>query len=159
MPTMPDYSITVDAHGVTALLDMMGEEIAPRILVELAEVSELTVESMKEHAPVGATEELRDSIGYEINPDLFMSEIKPTADYGDAVETGSKPHWAPIEPLKLWADLKGINPYALRWSIAQKGTMPHPYIKPTYEEMAPVIGDRFAAGIASFIAETEAVAV
>jgi hypothetical protein len=79
--------------------------------------------------------------------------VLPSAPYAAPVEYGSKPHWAPIEPLKAWAELKGMNPYALRWSIAQKGTKPHPYIEPTAKEMAPIVGDKFAEGIAKYVAE------
>lgn len=145
------FTITVDAEGVIAMLDLMAEEIQPTLMATLAEVSELTVETMKGHANVGATGELRDSIGYEIDPALLASEIKPSVSYGDALETGSKPHWAPIEPLKAWAEVKGLNPYAVRWSIAQKGTLPHPYIQPTYEEVTPIVSERFGAAIAELV--------
>jgi hypothetical protein len=29
--------------------------------------------------------------------------------YGSYVEIGTKPHWSPIEPLKLWVDLKKLD--------------------------------------------------
>lgn len=146
-------TIDVDAEGVVRMLEAGAVELRHGLLALLTESSELVKESERAHAPVGVGGDsgLKGSIGYTLIPETLASEIKPEADYAAAVETGSKPHWAPIEPLKAWAELRGLNPYALRWSIAQKGTQPHPYVRPTYEEMAPIVGGTFAAGIASLI--------
>ena len=147
------YTITVDATGVVALLTKAGESIRPAILEQLGIVSMLVRDVMKEKAP-DAFGNLRDSIGYTIIPETLTSEIKPSAPYGDAVETGSRPHWISVKPgspLEQWALFRGINPYAVQRSIAVKGTQPHPYIKPTYDETAPEVNEKFALGIAKLI--------
>jgi hypothetical protein len=36
----------------------------------------------------------------------IIGEVKCASPYGMAVEVGSKPHWAPIEPLTLWVKRK-----------------------------------------------------
>ena len=58
------------------------------------------------------------------------------------VEFGTPPHIAPIEPLKDWARSKlGSEDlaWALRESIKQRGTMPHPFIRPTVSNDLPKI--------------------
>ena len=148
-----DFTITVDASGPIAMLEAAGHDLKPALLEELATTSEMVKEVMKNHAP-DAFGNLHDSIGFKIVPELLTSEIKPSADYADAVETGSRPHWVsakPGSPLEQWALFRGINVYAVQHSIAVKGTKPHPYIQPTYDEVAPTVSDRFALAIAKFI--------
>lgn len=123
---------------------------------QLAVVSGLTKLTMMDNAPVGVggISGLRGSIGFTLDPANLTSEIKPTAPYADAVETGSKPHWAPHGPgssLAAWAKLKGINVYALAWSIARKGTKAHPFIVPTYNQVQDAMGDVFASGLDGYI--------
>jgi HK97 gp10 family phage protein len=147
------YSITVDSVGVVGLLTKLGESMRPAILEQLGIVSMLVRDVMKEKAP-DAFGNLRDSIGYKIVPETLTSEIKPDAPYGDAVETGTRPHWisvSPGSPLEQWALFRGINPYAVQRSIAVKGTKAHPFIKPTYDEVAPEVNAKFAEGIAKLI--------
>ena len=49
----------------------------------------------------------------------------PTAHHRMFVWMGTRPHWAPIGPLKRWAAVK-LNDedaaYAVQWSIATEGT-------------------------------------
>ena len=56
-----------------------------------------------------------------------------TLGYARPVEFGSRPHWVSVRHLQAWADLKGINVYAVRWSIATKGTRPQPFFNPAVE--------------------------
>ncbi len=147
------YNITVNAAGVEAMLGEAAVGLKAVELEQLATVSELVAAEMRRRAP-DAFGQLKDSIGYKIIPEALTSEIKPSADYGDAVETGSKPHWVSVKPgspLEQWALFRGINPYALQHSIAAKGTKAHPYIEPTYVAMAPVVAAAFAAGISKFV--------
>lgn len=154
------YGITVDATSVVAMLGRTAEELKAVMVEQLTTVSELVKEEMRKRASVGVGGDngLRGSIGFVIVPGLLKSEIKPSAAYGDAVETGSRPHWISAKkgsPLELWAAQKGINVYALQHSIAMKGTKPHPYIKPTYDEVAPLVGVQFARGVSTFINEAQ----
>lgn len=150
---MGPVTIIMDAQGAVLTLGAIESGLPPAILGLVDDASMLTEATEKEHAPVGVggDDGLKGSITYELVPETLSSVVLPTVAYAAPVEYGSKPHWAPIEPLEAWAALKGMNPYALRWSIAQKGTKPHPYVEPTYEEVSPLIGDTFAAGIANFL--------
>ena len=55
--------------------------------------------------------------------------------YGPDLEFGTDPHWPPIEPLKRWAQQRGINPYAVQKSISKKGTDPHPWLNPARDKV------------------------
>ena len=58
--------------------------------------------------------------------------VEPEAKYADYVEKGTKPHWTSVHNLERWANLKGINPYALQHSIATHGTKAHPFEEKVY---------------------------
>ncbi len=48
-----------------------------------------------------------------------------TVEYVTYLETGTRPHWPPIAPLKLWAIRKGLGEkaaYAVQAAIASRGT-------------------------------------
>lgn len=55
----------------------------------------------------------------------IVGETKTSIPYAMAVEKGSRPHWAPIGPLLLWAKRKLGNEkaaYAVQRKIAKRGT-------------------------------------
>lgn len=109
---------------------------------------------MRRAAPagVGGGAGLRGSIRYAFNAMNLSALVAPTVDYAQSVEEGAKPHWTSVAPgssLRAWANLKGISPYAVQRSIAKKGTKAHPYVKPTYEKMGPVIKRNAERDIAS----------
>lgn len=149
------YSVTVDAAPALSGLQIAKKALQVAAMTGLRLTSELVKVEMRKRAP-DAFGNLRDSIGYKITPTTLVSEIKPDAPYGDAVETGSKPHWTSAKagsPLEQWALFRGINPYAVQHSIAIKGTKAHPYIKPTFDTTAPLIAHEFEAAIAAGIKE------
>ena len=85
---------------------------------------------VKKRTPVGATEAARGSIQSAV--ELVRGrrlEVRGTVtsalDYIVPLEKGSRPHWAPIGPLKLWARRvlgnEGLA-YAVRAAIAKRGT-------------------------------------
>lgn len=54
--------------------------------------------------------------------------------YAAAIEYGTVPHGAPFEPIKLWADRKGIeNWWGVWWNIYHYGTPPHPFLAPAVQ--------------------------
>lgn len=60
-----------------------------------------------------------------IAPPNFVLRIGPTAPHAQIVRTGTRPHWAPIAPLKEWAKWKLGDEnaaYAIQRSIAYYGT-------------------------------------
>lgn len=70
---------------------------------------------------------LRESIHPEtiIGVNKVMGFVVTPTLYGRIVEEGSRPHWAPIEPLKLWAKRKTGDErvaYIAQRAIARRGT-------------------------------------
>ena len=74
---------------------------------------------------IDATGNLSNSINYKVSP--YMIEIE-MLEYGEFVDSGTKPHWVPIDKLKPWAKIRGVNPWAVRASIAKKGTKAKPWL-------------------------------
>ena len=53
-----------------------------------------------------------------------------------AMEFGTEPYWAPIQPLLDWANRVGGGEglaYAVQWKIAQEGIDAQPYLRPGAE--------------------------
>ena len=54
-------------------------------------------------------------------------------------ELGTEPFWAPIQPLKDWANRQGADEglaYYVQWKIAQEGIDAQPYLTPGSEAQA-----------------------
>ena len=150
--------VEIDAKEVTRLFKS-APEVTTRRVRQLIEGSAIDVQrEMTIAANVGVTGNLRRSVRYKMNPAQLEAEIKPDANYADAVEYGTKPHYVSVRPgtpLAQWARLKGINPYALQRSIARKGTKPHPFVKPTYNKMRPRVINDIATGMAVLAKELD----
>jgi len=59
-----------------------------------------------------------------------------TAPYSRPMEYGTDPFWAPIRPLKEWAERVSGDPglgYYVQWKIAQEGIDAQPYVRPGRE--------------------------
>lgn len=56
----------------------------------------------------------------------FRLEIGPSVDYAPFVQFPTRPHWAPIAPLKRWVRRKfggdERDAYAVQWKIRNEGT-------------------------------------
>lgn len=88
---------------------------------------------IQERTPVGAQGFLRQSIFPEapVNQgDVILGIVGSPLRYAESVELGTKPHWAPIQPLIDWVEQKlGIDaPQStgvakrIQYKIAHKGT-------------------------------------
>lgn len=78
-----------------------------------------------ELADVRYTGALDNSFVVETNTTLLETQIFPTAEHSMFVRKGTRSHWAPIGPLKLWAAVKlgdADLAYPVQWSIAREGT-------------------------------------
>jgi HK97 gp10 family phage protein len=101
----------------------------------------------KNTVPVGATGELRRSIGSDIDERSLIGIVGldfPGRNYGIYVEKGTRPHMPPIGALDRWANQRGLNPYAVAKSIARKGTKAQPFMKPAYEKNEKFIRRQFS---------------
>lgn len=104
----------------------------------------------RKKAPID-TGRLRNSIGIE-SPNASTRRVGPSVEYGAAVEFGSKPHYAPLNPLWGWAKRHGgIDPFALRESIASWGTEAQPYMQPAADETETYISTRLVSVLAAEI--------
>ncbi len=151
-----ELQVIFDGETVLAYLNRLVTELPTAILDQLTTISAKVAEAMREKVSVGVTGNLKRSIAFTIVPEALTSVIKPAEPYADFVELGTRPHVPPIDALTPWAEMHGINPWALQRSIAKKGTMPHPYIIPTYVEMGPEVAPLFAEGLSTFIEEAHA---
>lgn len=95
---------------------------------------------------VGAvdTNELIQGFHYEIDTDSggIQSTIRPsdTADeYAIFVEEGTRPHRAPIDALRPWAERHGIPVGAVWYKIATEGTDPRWFARDAFEEIYPSV--------------------
>lgn len=92
-------------------LDNLGEYVRFLCRIELADIR--------------YTGELERSFVVETSQKNMETRVYPTAKHGLFIRTGTRPHWAPIGPLKRWAavKLKDENlAWAVQRSIATYGT-------------------------------------
>ncbi len=72
-----------------------------------------------------ATGREQGSVSAEYDPGQMTLEVGPTAEHAKYTFYGTRPHWAPIQPLKEWANLRFGDEsiaYKVRWSIHLYGT-------------------------------------
>ena len=107
----------------------------------------------RKHAPVD-TGRLRNSIGTE-SPNNRLRRVGPSVDYGEYVETGTRPHYPPLGALDGWARKRGMTAYQVQRSIGRKGTAAQPYMQPAADDTEvriPVLVSVLAAEIESAFA-------
>lgn len=85
-------------------------------------------------------------------------------EYWKYVESGTRPHWAPIAPLLHWVEVKPLLPrpeiehlprpqqlkrmaYAVRWKIAQEGTKGTHDLKETTDTLEGYYEERIAEAL------------
>lgn len=123
----PDVSVRLEADGLRRL---MAE--APRIIIEeltagITEASMLAEREIRERTPTSGAGLLRDSIGalpVEISGEAVRGGVATSLSYAAPVETGSRPHRPPVEPLYDWVQrklgLRGKEAMGVASAIAAK---------------------------------------
>lgn len=150
-------SIRVDMDEVQALF-RRAPEAARKRAGQLIQLGAITMQRrMIQEAPVfdGA---YRQSIKYKYSAANLEAVIGPDISYALPLETGSKPHWVSVKPgssLRKWAEVKGIDPYAIRQHIATHGTKANPVVKRTYDALADQVQRDIAKGITKFAGELD----
>lgn len=146
--------VTIDDAAVQEML-ASAPDVVQKTIRELVEGSAIDVQrEMRIAAPIAVTGDLRRSVRYTFTPATLSAEITPAIDYAGDVEYGGKARYVSVAegtPLRAWAEQKGINPYALRNSIAKKGTKAHPFVEPTYIKMKPVVEESISSGITEMV--------
>ncbi|MEI6221183.1 MAG: hypothetical protein WCP97_00565 [bacterium] len=104
-------------------------------------VTVITIEAqnrIKEYAPHN-TGQLKQGIQRTITTSSNITgKVYPSTAYAAPIEDGSRPHWAPIEPLKIWAKQHGMKEnaaYAIQKKIAKNGTKARPFFAPAIADV------------------------
>ncbi len=121
---MPEQLVEIKGfEELTRLLDRYGrlnERVFWPLRDAMSQAVQLIEERAKERAPVGATGNLRASIGSQVEVGETVIEgrvgtnlgIRKTeagsVGYAQAVEFGTKPHWPPLAPLVYWVKRKRL---------------------------------------------------
>jgi len=95
---------------INEVLERLGQEI---------------VTDMRKQAP-SDTGTLKSSIQYSIDNNSLVIHMD---EYGIYLNDGTKPHMPPISAIEGWARRKGIDPWALAYSIKSYGTKAQPFMK------------------------------
>lgn len=170
---MPNPTLTIEINGFDELTRDIGRlgNLQDHFYWPLHDAMEEAVKQIEEaakgNAPV-AFGQLRASIGSrvtlseneilgEIGTNLGQVRDGKLVAYAQAVEFGSRPHWAPIKPLIEWVRIKRIagiyhsgtqrrignvrqqarediaTAKRIQWGIARKGTKAQPFFFPAVE--------------------------
>jgi hypothetical protein len=117
------------------LLTVIGTEI-------LNEAKELLREhgSIDTHQLIGSTTDPP----FDWHPEFNGIVVGFDAPHAEFVEFGSRPHWAPIGPLKEWARRKLGNEklaYPIQRKIAKKGIKEKPFFWPSVNKVLAKYGN------------------
>lgn len=132
-------SITVNDQGLLNRLADYPDIIEQESQNFLEIVVNYLLRLVRSYTPIGTTGRLHGSIFSEIQGQgiNLTGIIDSSSPYAEAVEKGTKNHWVPIEPLKLWAMRTHGDEqvaYAIRHQIAKKGTKGHFMFKRAFEQ-------------------------
>ena len=109
------------------------KEIRKFIILGLKESADVVQHREAREVPRGVSGKLAKSIHQLVTEVAATIGPDHKLKYAYYVEKGTKPHMPPVDALKAWAESKGINPWAVAKSIAQKGTKANPFVERTYK--------------------------
>lgn len=120
-------------HAAAARFEGAASVLADALVPAVLEGSLLLEREVRERTPTSGAGTLRDSIGalpIGISGAVVTGGVGTVLAYAAPVETGSRPHWMPIEPLMDWVrrklGLAGAEADAaarrIRFAIAHRGT-------------------------------------
>lgn len=125
----------------------------------MTEATLLLEREVKQRTPVGATQAARGSI--QSATELMRGrrlevrgQVSSALKYIVPLEKGSRPHWAPIGPLKLWArrvlGQEGLA-WAVRAAIARRGTKPAKMFKDGLAACKPKLERILREGVEAWV--------
>ena len=152
------FDVSVDSHDVEETLQYIAIYLPHHIKQWLVQAAELTKQTEMEKAPEGVGAVMGQGIknNIDIDYDGLKARIAPNRNVPHAVyvEEGTPPHRPPTfrdSSLAQWAELKGLNVYAVAKSIEKKGTKAHPFVRETYVAVSPGINRIFERGLSTFM--------
>jgi hypothetical protein len=154
------FSILMDAAEVEAVFTIVAENFPRYVNSWLVQSATITKEEMAGQVNQGVGALMGGGIQNNIDAIYNSAEgsvmVKPNKNvpYADSLETGSDPHYVPHGPdssLAQWAELKGLNVFAIAATIAKIGTRPHPFVAPTYDVVKGPVAALFGDGVAVYL--------
>ena len=107
----------------------------------------------KEFAPVD-TGRLRASLNIQVKEGGLHVQVGTNVRYAKPVEFGSRPHFPPRAPIKLWTRRRkpGYSYMGILWGIANRGIKAQPFLRPAIAEES----GRWKANMDSYFEDTGA---
>lgn len=90
--------------------------------------------NLRDHDAI-VTGDLYNSIEARPSPSGLQVSVGTTSPYGPWVEFGTRPHWPPVDAIRAWCRLRGINEKAafpIAKKISERGTPEQPFLYPAY---------------------------
>ena len=124
-----DFDDLLELHHV---LERAPERVVAKGRLAVAKTKFDTIARAQVLAPVD-TSNLKNSIGADDDPDGLGWEAGPTAEYGAAIEYGTRPHEIRAKHAKAlhWVDPE-TGEDVFRRKVMHPGTRPQPYMRPAF---------------------------
>lgn len=108
----------------------------------------------KLEAPVD-TGNLRDN--WTVKMGRFQGSLESNVPYSVFVQTGTRPHFPPVDAIAPWAIKRGIPPFALALAIAKHGTKPNPFMTRAIKTALPGVKTEFQTALGAIIKDIAAI--
>lgn len=127
------FRFSMPLDGLRAAFEAAPEIVARELAIGVTQASLLAEREIRDRTPTSGAGTLRDGIGalpVSFLGDVVTGGVGTSVAYALPVETGSKPHMPPIEPLRDWVarklGIKGEEAEAfarkIAWKIKKHGT-------------------------------------
>lgn len=136
--------ISIEVQGLDQLVAQFSRSpdiVAKHTAKALMEAAIFTQGKIRDETPV-FEDRLRNSIMFA-RLGAFSVRVYTNVKYAVYVHEGTRPHAAPMEPIKRWADKKGIPAGAVWWQIFHHGTKANPFFKRGASKAEPGINRIF----------------
>ena len=116
-------------------LDELGDELDAETQDILEDIANTLINELTREAPTGATADLQRSfqIFRRSSGEIVLGS---RLQYAEFVQTGTRPHTPPFEPIAIWARRK-LGDESAAWAvwhkIRQEGTDANPYVDRAFE--------------------------
>lgn len=152
---MYDFQIkTTDFAPLHAAMLQAPQIVAEELKAAVYESELYLQREIQEYTPVGAQGFLRESIFPEtpqLLGDTVLGVVGSPMRYAESVELGTKPHWAPIQPLIDWVEQKLDIPAdqsegvarRIQYKIAHRGTKGSFMFKQAFDKGADTVNRAF----------------
>lgn len=151
--------IEIKVTGLNELIKMADKypAISEKHVNKAINLSLLRIQAQStKNAPFGTSGNLRNN--WDIRMGRFEGSLSSGArekgfGYGTAVEYGTRPHFVSANAISLWANRRGLNPYAVAKSISKKGTKANPFFKKSVDSQQSNIEKEFDKALSEILKE------